>query len=372
MQSLPSGAKCSVLRKLLMTGVAVAGLGGFLAASGSLPVATANAAAPNGKKVHVALILSTYINPYWIYMHKATAAEAKKLGVDLTFQAGQTEGDTSSQITAIDNAIAAGDQGIIIRANGPAVNSALRQAEKAGITVLAVDTVPTPADIVKMTYATDNYLAGQLIGRYTLHRLAGKPADIAMLDDVTNEVLTVDVDRDHGFLNGMGIPVGKPNINGFEPKSGHYDNGKGGTYSIGCQLPTHGDPSGGQTAMETCLAKDPNINVVYAINEPSAQGAVRALQAAHKKAIVVTIDGSCANLPYIKSGSIAATAGQYPGKMGELALEAIYNHIVKGTGFTPSPGLSYYNTGTEIYSDQPVAGVPSITAEKAQAVCWGS
>ncbi|MGH7191608.1 MAG: hypothetical protein ACREF0_20750, partial [Acetobacteraceae bacterium] len=108
MQSLPSCAKRSAVRKILTAGVAAAGLGGFLAASGCLPFAAAKAAAPNGKKVHVALILSTYINPYWIYMHKATAAEAKKLGVDLTFQAGQTEGDTSSQITAIDNAIAAG------------------------------------------------------------------------------------------------------------------------------------------------------------------------------------------------------------------------------------------------------------------------
>lgn len=354
--------------KYLTMGAAALGLASLLATSATPPAA----AAGNGEKIKVALILSTYINPYWIYMHKATEAEAKKLGVELTFEAGQTEGDTSSQITAIDNAIAAGDQGIIIRANGPAVNSALNQAEKAGITVLAVDTVPTPANIVKMTYATDNYLAGQLIGRYVEHRLNAKPAVIALLDDVTNEVLTVDVDRNHGFLNGMGIPVGKPNINGFAPKSGRYDNGKGGTYQIACELPTHGDPSGGQTAMETCLAKDPNINVVYTINEPSAQGAVRALQSANKHPIVVTIDGSCANLPYIKSGSIAATSGQFPGKMGQLALDAIYNHIKKGTPFNATPGLNYSDTGTELYSDQPIAGVPSKTAAQASSICWGS
>lgn len=366
MQSPPARAKTRPFLKPFVIGAATLSLAALLAIPAAPPAFAA------AKKVRVALILSTYINPYWIYMHKATEAEAKKLGVDLSFEAGQTEGDTSSQITAIDNAIAAGDQGIIIRANGPAVNSALVQAEKAGITVLAVDTVPTPANIVKMTYATDNTLAGRLIGQYVETRLDGKPAVIALLDDVTNEVLTVDVDRDHGFLEGMGIPVGKPNINGFEPTSGRYDNGKGGTFRIACQLPTQGDPSGGQTAMETCLAKDPSINVVYAINEPSAQGAVRALEAAKKQPIVVTIDGSCANLPYIKSGSIAATAGQYPGKMGQLALDAIDNHIEHGTGFSPTPGLGYYNTGTAVYSDQPVAGVASIPSAKAAAVCWGS
>jgi fructose transport system substrate-binding protein len=353
-------------RNCLGLGIAAAFLAGLFATFLPIPAA----AAPN-KPVKVALILSTYINPYWIYMHKATAAEAKKLGVQLTFEAGQTEGDTSSQITAIDNAIAAGDQGIIIRANGPAVNSSLRQAEKAGIVVLGVDTVPTPADIVRMTYATDNTLAGRLIGEYALHRLNGKPAVIALLDDVTTEVLTVDVDRDHGFLEGMGIPVGKPDINGFEPKSGRYDNGKGGTYEIACQLPTEGSSSGGQTAMETCLAKNPNINLVYAINEPSAQGAVKALQTANKTPILVTIDGSCANLPYVKSGAVSATAGQYPGKMGALALDAIVDHIEKGTPFSATPGLDFYDTGTAVYTDQPVAGVPSITAAKAASVCWG-
>lgn len=99
------------------------------------------------------------------------------------------------------------------------MDSALSQAKKVGIAVVAVDTVPTPADTVRMTYATNNNLAGQMIGRYAERRLDGKPAIIAMLDDVTNEVLTVDVDRNHGFLDGMGIPVGKTNINGFEPTS---------------------------------------------------------------------------------------------------------------------------------------------------------
>ena len=368
MKSAEPAARARSFPKYLAAGVAVLGLGGLLASASAAPTT----AAGNGKPIRVALILSTYINPYWIFMHKATEEEAKKLGVDLTFQAGQTEGDTSSQITAIDNAIAAGDQGIIIRSNGPAVNSALRQAEKAGISVIAVDTVPTPANVVQMTYATNNYEAGQLIGRYAQQRLNGDPAVIAMLNDVTNEVLTVDVDRNHGFLNGMGIPVGKPDINGFQPTSGHYADGKGGTYQIACELPTQGDPSGGQNAMETCLEKNPNINVVYTINEPSAQGAVRALQTAKKHPIVVTIDGSCANLPYIKAGSIAATAGQFPGKMGQIALQAIVDHVEKGTPFRPTPGLAYYDTGTELYSDQPVKSVHSITAAQANSICWGS
>ncbi|MGC8627394.1 MAG: substrate-binding domain-containing protein [Acidimicrobiales bacterium] len=324
------------------------------------------------KQIKVALILKDFINPYWIFMAKAATAEAAKLGILLQTAAGTSDSDTTSQISAIDVAIAAGDQGIIISPNGPGVDAAINQAKRDGIYVLAVDTVPTPAGIVELTYATNNTLAGQLIGKYAAKRLNGQTATIAVLDDVTNEVISVDVDRDHGFLEGMGIPVGKPNINGFEPKSGHYTGGKGGTYSIACQLPTQGTTTGGQSAMETCLAKNPDINLVYAINEPAAEGAVKALQDAHKKGvIVVTIDGSCANLPFVKSGEIAATAGQFPGKMADLGIEAIYNLVTRHIVPKPTPGLNFYNTGTIVYTNTPVAGVPSINTTQAQRTCWG-
>jgi fructose transport system substrate-binding protein len=341
-----------------------------VAAIGPAPAGAVTSAAK--KQIKVALILKDFINPYWIFMAKAATAEAAKLGVLLETAAGTSDSDTSSQISAIDVAIAAGDQGIIISPNGPGVDSAINQAKKAGIYVLAVDTVPTPAGIVELTYATNNTLAGQLIGKYAAERLNGKAATIALLDDVTNEVISVDVDRDHGFLEGMGIPVGKPNINGFEPKSGHYKGGKGGSYTIACQLPTQGTTTGGQSAMETCLAKNSAINLVYAINEPSAEGAVKALQDAHKTGVtLVTIDGSCANLPFVKSGAIAATAGQFPGKMADLGIQAIYNLVTRHVVPKATPGLNFYNTGTEVYTNSPEPGVPSINTTQALRTCWG-
>jgi fructose transport system substrate-binding protein len=185
----------------------------------TIPIAAARSIPAAKKQIKVALILKDFINPYWIFMAKAATAEAAKLGILLQTAAGTSDSDTTSQISAIDVAIAAGDQGIIISPNGPGVDSGINEAKRDGIYVLAVDTVPTPAGIVDMTYATNNTLAGRLIGKYAAERLNGASATIALLDDVTTEVISVDVDRDHGFLEGMGIPVGKPNINGFEPKS---------------------------------------------------------------------------------------------------------------------------------------------------------
>ncbi|HVV22542.1 MAG TPA: substrate-binding domain-containing protein [Pseudonocardiaceae bacterium] len=323
----------------------------------------------SGGGVKVALILKEFTNPYWISMENTAKAEAAKFGVQLQVSAGNSDDDTTSQINQIDEAIAAGDKGIIIALNGGAVNKALQQARSEGLVVVAVDTPPIPASVADVTYATDNTQAGVLDGKWTAAKLAGKSADIAMLDDLANQVITVDVDRDHGFLKGMGIPVGNPNVNGDEPKSGNYS---GGTYKIACQQPTNGSQTGGQSAMENCLSKDGNINVVYAINEPAAQGAAKALSTAGKTGVtVVAIDGGCSNLPYVANGQIGATAGQFPGKMAVDGIQAIANFVKTGKKPTNQPGQDFFNTGTQLYTNSPQTGVPSITTQAASKVCWG-
>lgn len=325
----------------------------------------------SGKRVKVTLILKTFSNPYFVSMEKNAKADAAKRGVDLTIVAGKADGDTTTQISAIDNAIAAGDAGIIITTNGDAVNSALGKARAAGLYTIALDTAPIPPSTVNLTYATDNTAAGKLDGQWAAAKLAGKPADIALLDLFNNQVVSVDVDRDHGFLEGMGIPVGSPSIDGKEPTSGHYTGGKGGTYKIACQEPTQGAIPTGKSAMQSCLQKDPNINLVYAINEPAAQGASEALKAAGSKALVVAIDGGCSNLPFVASGSIAATAGQYPGLMASDGVDAIYKLATKHVHPAASPGLGFYNTGTKLYTNDPQPGVSSLTVTQAKKICWG-
>lgn len=357
-------------RRFIRASALVGALAGVLALSAC--GSGSGSASGSGGSVKVALILKEFTNPYWISMEKSAKAEAAKLGVKLQVSAGNSDDDTTSQINQIDEAIAAGDKGIIIALNGDAVNNALQQARSAGLIVVAVDTPPIPASVANVTYATNNTQAGTLDGKWMAAKLQGQSADIAMLDDLANQVITVDVDRDHGFLQGMGIPVGNPNVNGQEPKSGHYTGGKGGSYKIACQLATQGAETGGQSAMETCLSKDPNINVVYAINEPAAEGAVKALQTAGKKNVtVVAIDGGCSNLPFIANGTIGASAGQNPGKMAVDGVDAIAQYAKTGKKPTNQAGQDFYNTGTQLYTNSPQPGVPSVTSTAAQNLCWG-
>ncbi|MDQ6739538.1 MAG: substrate-binding domain-containing protein, partial [Actinomycetota bacterium] len=128
-----------------------------------------------------------------------------------------------------------------------------------------------------------------------------------------------------------------------------------------------------RTAMETLLSKNPNINLVYAINEPAAYGAYQALQAAgkDKSTMIVTIDGGCTGVKEVGQGIFGATSQQYPSKMAQLGMDAIVKLAKTGEKPSVSSGLDFYNTGSQLVTDKPVSGLPSITSADASKICWG-
>jgi fructose transport system substrate-binding protein len=324
------------------------------------------------KSVGVALITKDSTNPFFVAMQKGAKADASKNNVKLTVASGKQEGDDQGQITAIEDSIARGDKGILITPMSTGVNAAIKKARDAGLYVIALDTPPDPANTVDITFATDNREAGKLDGQWAAATMAGKPAVIALLDLFNDKIVSVDYNRDQGFLEGMGIPVNNPKKNGDEAKTGKYTGGKGGDYTIVCNEAGNGAEDGGRTAMEKCLAKNPKINLVYTINEPTAVGANAALKAAGKTATIVSVDGGCAGVAQVKSGVIGATAQQYPLKMATLGMEAIAQVARGGAKPTPDPGLDFKNTGVSLVTDKPVDGVKSIDVAKGTELCWGN
>jgi fructose transport system substrate-binding protein len=163
-------------------------------------------------------------------------------------------------------------------------------------------------------------------------------------------------------LTGFGIEVPDLKVMGSEKDPrvvGHESSGA--------------NPEGGQKAMETLLAKEPGINVVYTINEPAAEGAYAALKAAGKEgqALIVSVDGGCPGVASVKSGVIGATSQQYPLKMASLGIDAIVAFAKDGTKPKASDGLTFFNTGVNLVTDKPAEGVPSIDTTKGTELCWG-
>ena len=359
----------SSARRISAAGLAACTVAALAACSSSSSGSPGNSSST--KSVGVSLILKTLTNPYFVSMENDAKAAAAKDNVRLTVAAGSTDGDTQTQITAIDNAISRGDKGILITTNGDAVNAALNQAKAAGLLVIALDTAPNPASTADVTFATDNEQAGKLDGQYAAKALAGKHAVIAMLDLFNNQVVSVDIQRDHGFLEGMGIDPGSTTENGKEAKAGNYS---GGTYTIACHQPTQGAIDGGRTAMENCLSANPDINVVYAINEPAGHGAYNALQAANKtsQALIFAIDGSCSGLKLVTDGTFAADAVQYPGKMASLGVDSIASLARGGAKPSVTAGKSFFDTGTALVAAKTYPGLTIQSPADAASACWGS
>lgn len=333
---------------------------------------TSSGGSANGP-IGVALIVKTTTNPFFVSMEDSAKAAAAKDGVNLTLAAGKKDGDAATQIQAIEDSISRGDKGILITPTDSTVNNAIAKARKAGLYVIALDTPPDPANTVDITFATNNFDAGVAIGKWTAAQLDGKPAVIALIDLFSNQVASVDYNRDQGFLTGMGIDTKDKTKNGDEDKTGNYTGGKGGSYTIVGNQASNGDEADGRTAMETLLSKNPNINVVYSINEPAGYGAYQALKAAGKEkdTIIVSVDGGCTGVGEVKSGVLGATSQQYPGKMASLGMEAIVKLAKTGAKPSVSDGLDFFNTGSQLITDKPVDGLASISSADGAKICWG-
>ena len=318
--------------------------------------------------IHITLITKDPDNHFWTAMVEGAKEAAKGQNVEITVEAGRDQSDADGQIRAIEFAISRGDDAILIANNGPAVNGAIEKARKAGLYVLALDTPTDPIDLVAATLASDNFEAGELIGKWAAGALGGKKATIALLDLFADKIVTVDYQRDQGFLNGMGIDIKDPKANGDEDPTGKYS---GGQYEIVCNQATNGAEDGGRSAMENCLSINPDINVVFSANETSGVGAVQALKASGvKDALVVSIDGSCRGIKAVADGDFGAVSQQYPSAMGRLGVKAIVDHIRKGVDPAPTKGLDFVNTGITLVTDAPVAGQDSIDSAKGTDLCW--
>jgi len=301
--------------------------------------------------IKIGLITKTDSNPYFISMRDAAQAEADKVGADLTAAAGTADGDNDSQVTAVQNMIAAGVKGILITPNdSTAIVPTLLDAQQKGVFVAALDTPTDGNKGVDATWATDNTEAGRQQGAYVKAALGSTTPILAMLD--LQPGVTVGDERHAGFLTGMGLTDSSPEIAGQENTSG--DQGKG------------------QTAMENLLQKNPNINSVYTINEPAAIGAATALKNAGKtdSVIVGSIDGGCAGVQAVKDGQIAATVMQFPAKMAVAGVDAAVAFVKDGTKPTV-PDTGYIDTGVQLITDKPLAGLESQDTTWGAQNCWG-
>ena len=305
----------------------------------------------------IGLITKTETNPFFVKMKEGATEAAKAKGAKLLSGAGKTDGDNAGQVTAMENMIAAGAKTILITpSDSKAIIPAIKKAQEKGVQVIALDSPTDPAEATDALFATDNYKAGVLIGQYAKAAMAGKPAKIATLDLFPGH--PVGAQRHNGFLQGFGLQS-------FDAKNNELAK----PAEVVCMADSFGDRAKGQTAMENCLQKNPDINLVYTINEPAAAGAFNALQKAgkDKNVIIVSVDGGCQGIKDVGAGVIAATSQQYPLKMASMGVEAGVDYAMNGKKVK----AGYTDTGVTLIANKPMAGVDSKDAKVGMDLCWG-
>ncbi len=314
--------------------------------------------------VGACLITKTDINPFFVKMKEGATAKAEELGIELSTYAGKVDGDHETQVQAIETCIASGAKGILITASDTkAIVPVVQQARDAGLLVIALDTPLEPIDSADATFATDNFLAGELIGQWAAATMGDDAANakIAMLDLAESQP-SVGVLRDQGFLTGFGIDIKDPS------RWGDEDDPR----IVGNEV-TSGNEEGGRTAIESLMIQEPGINVIYTINEPAAAGAYEALKAFGREddVLIVSVDGGCPGVQNVADGVIGATSQQYPLLMASLGVEAIAAWAKDGTKPEPTEGKDFFDTGVALVTGEPADGVESIDVAEGMDKCWG-
>jgi fructose transport system substrate-binding protein len=301
--------------------------------------------------VSVGLVTKQEDNPFWITMREVAEDVTGERGAELISATGTSDVDVEAQVEALREMIASGVDGILIAPNdSAAVVPAIEEAREQGIVVIAVDTPTDPEDAVDALFATDNRLAGELVGQYAKGKAEQDGIDprIALLD-LAPGIRSGELRRE-GFLAGFGIEEGDPQVVG--------------------EVDTEGDRTKGEEGMRQLLDEHPDINVVYTVNEPAALGAVAALRDAGKdldEVVVVSVDGGCEAIKgAVRPGDIDATAQQYPENMAREGVRAI---AAAARGGEAPRG--FLDTGVTLITGDAVDGVASRDVAFGVRNCWG-
>jgi fructose transport system substrate-binding protein len=289
-------------RRLFMSVIASLTLVGSVLLSANVE-ASGTHATLRAAKPTICFLVKTLTNPYFVAMKPVAQQTAARLGVNLIYEAGKYDGDNATQISQVDNCVTQGAKAIVLIPELSAgIVPAVRRATAKHVAVLALDTATIPPSAVTSFVATNNFLAGVKNGQWAKRAMGSVKPVIALLEGTPGS--SVNTDRMGGFLQGFG--------------SGRKDVVK--------DLITNGDQGKAQTAMENALTANPNINLVWTINEPAALGAAVAIKSHGMagKVKIVSMDGGCRGIKAVQSGTINTDVMQFPRKMAQLGVQYGY------------------------------------------------
>jgi ribose transport system substrate-binding protein len=244
----------------------------------------------------------TMNNPFFVDLNEGIKQVVEARGDRLVTLDAQW--NSLKQRNDISDLVLQNASGIFINpVNWEGIKGSLLQAKSRGVPCIVVDAPVKDMDLVVCQVASDNVEAGRLAAR-ALAKVC-RPARIVILHRSVNKAC---IDRVAGFKEEL---AKYPDMKILDTQEGQ------------------GTTEGGRPVMLDLLGRFSDLNAVFPINDPSALGAISALESAGRLSdvTVVTVDGSAEGVAAIKAGKLLSSSAQFPKEIGRIAAERMYEHL---------------------------------------------
>jgi len=248
----------------------------------------------------VGLTVGDLGNPFFVQIAKGAETKARELGGPaVKFSAASSGYDLNLQTNQMEDFIAAKVDLIILNAaDTKGIAPAVKKARAAGITVIAVDVAAEGG--VAATVMSDNVQAGRLAAEFIVKKLAGKGRVAIINGPPVSAVMDRVAGADAVFARHPGIKIVSRDQN------------------------AGGNRMGGMNVMTDLLTAFPELDAVFAINDPTGLGAALAIKQARRTGVfVVGVDGAPEAQKALQDPKsvFLATAAQDPFTMAAKAVE---------------------------------------------------
>ncbi|MCP4645225.1 MAG: substrate-binding domain-containing protein, partial [bacterium] len=277
---------------------------------GPKPDGSDDGAAPDAAvKGTIGLSVLTSTNPFFKVIADSMVAEAKKHGYEVIVVSG--DNDVARQQNQVKDFIVQKCSVIVLNpCDSRAIGEAIKEANAAGIPVFTSD-IACLAEGAKVVshIATDNFQGGKLAAKALIEAVGGK-GKVAIIDypEVESVIL-----RTKGFHEALNEAIANDGVE----------------IEVVATLPGGGAKDLSRNAAQDLLQAHPDINGIFAINDPSALGVVAALEEAGKtdQVVVVGFDGQPEGKRAILDGAIYADPIQFPDRIGAETVNAIMRYL---------------------------------------------
>jgi ribose transport system substrate-binding protein len=262
-----------------------------------------------GERLRIALVPKGTTHEFWQTVKAGAEAAGAEFNCEVLFNGPQKENDIAEQIDILKNYGTQGVDGIAVAATDKvSLSGPVKDLMDKKIPVVVVDSAIEP-DPSYSFIATDNVEAAKLAAKEMGRLLNGK-GKVAVVNFKKGSG-TAD-ERERGFVEGI------KEFPGIEIVATEY---------------TESDTGRAVEVTEAILTAHPDLNGIFASNEPNVTGSGQVLErkGLTAKVTLVGFDPSKANNELLEKGVVKALIAQDPFKMGYEGVKALAK-IIRGEG----------------------------------------